>query len=537
MHVTPLAEPDPARDAAAAEPVPGSAAAFRLLAERLKQKPKPPPAPPAPPAPPRAAEPAPQPPAPPAPTVAPILRASPPVRAEIVLAVPAPAEPRPDAEAQPNAVVAMLESISAAIYAKPTAEERAAFLRDVAPPAPVFAEEPQEEEKEETEPAAEEETAAAPQPAGEEYSLPEEPAIPEMADADTSAGETTLKLLDMILGGTGTLPQERALAADTLIPLLPRIPARALKAVVERVAIMERPPPLLVAKLLRDPRPEILAPLLERCSQISDQELIRAAGPEETAKLRMIASRRIVSSVLADHLVASGARPVLLALLRNPGADLSAEGFERLAEAAARWPELLAPLATRPDLPPAVAFELFWSAPAELRRHLMSRFLTDSGALARILAIALGPRHSRLHRGMATRGEVLDAAIGEAAAFRLPEAARRFAMLAGIAEETALRALSDRGGEPLVAMLKASGVSRARFASALAEIMDAGGVIDATRSLEELQIIFDGLSYTKARMLLTYWDWFMRKAGPYAPLQDALAPDPSAALVEEEPLA
>ena len=43
------------------------------------------------------------------------------------------------------------------------------------------------------------------------------------------------------------------------------------------------------------------------------------------------------------------------------------------------------------------------------------------------------------------------------------------------------------------------------------------GIIASTRSTVELQNIFDSMSFNKARVLLTYWDWAVMKSGPYAP--------------------
>jgi hypothetical protein len=42
-------------------------------------------------------------------------------------------------------------------------------------------------------------------------------------------------------------------------------------------------------------------------------------------------------------------------------------------------------------------------------------------------------------------------------------------------------------------------------------------IIRPGRVIEELQNVFDSLSFNKARILLTYWDWYVRKSGPYAP--------------------
>ena len=35
------------------------------------------------------------------------------------------------------------------------------------------------------------------------------------------------------------------------------------------------------------------------------------------------------------------------------------------------------------------------------------------------------------------------------------------------------------------------------------------------RKVEELQGLFDTLSFNKARVLLTYWDWAASQSGPY----------------------
>jgi hypothetical protein len=43
------------------------------------------------------------------------------------------------------------------------------------------------------------------------------------------------------------------------------------------------------------------------------------------------------------------------------------------------------------------------------------------------------------------------------------------------------------------------------------------GLIREDRPTDDLQSIFDTLSFNKARILLTYWDWYAQKSGPYAP--------------------
>jgi hypothetical protein len=175
--------------------------------------------------------------------------------------------------------------------------------------------------------------------------------------------ELARSLLDMMSSGGSAQPQERALAADTLLRLTPRIPVKTLVSVAERLAVMDNPPQLLVAKMIRDPRAEVAAPLLERCMHITDNDLLMAVSEGDPSKLRMIARRRALSPALTDKLIANGDPSVLLTLARNPGASLSHDAYYLLAEHAEHHHGLLAPLTTRADLPAPVAFELFWLVP------------------------------------------------------------------------------------------------------------------------------------------------------------------------------
>jgi hypothetical protein len=343
------------------------------------------------------------------------------------------------------------------------------------------------------------------------------------AETDEDAGELARSLLDMMSSGGSALPQERALAADTLLRLTPRIPTKTLVSVVERLAVMDNPPQLLVAKLIRDPRAEVAAPLLERCMHITDQDLLNAASDGDPAKLRMIARRRALSPALTDKLIANGDPSVLLTLARNPGASLSHDAYYRLAEHAEHHHGLLAPLTTRADLPAPVAFELFWLVPPELRRFIFSRFLTDSENLNKILKITLAMQNdgSALPEDPEAQfpdKELVEMAIDLAVEGKLEEAAGRLAEIGGICKENAERILSDADGEPIAVLFKALGYPRGRVAEAIGRLKQPGcGLLRDDRPIDELQSIFDTLSFNKARILLTYWDWYAQKSGPYAP--------------------
>ena len=81
-----------------------------------------------------------------------------------------------------------------------------------------------------------------------------------------------------------------------------------------------------------------------------------------------------------------------------------------------------------------------------------------------------------------------------------------------------MRILCDRDGEPMAVLLKALGYTRSKFELALERMKNSDfHLLNADRIIAELQSIFDMLSFNKARILLTYWDWFVLKSGPYAP--------------------
>ena len=179
----------------------------------------------------------------------------------------------------------------------------------------------------------------------------------------------------------------------------------------------------------------------------------------------------------------------------------------------------MAPLATRPDLPAPIAFELFWFVPAELRRYLLSRFLTDSETLTKILKITHVMQGGE--QGQETKfpeREQIEALVEFLSAGKLEEATNLLAEIAAIQPDNAARIISDANGEPLAIAMKAIGTNRARFGEIVDILKNSDfGIIAAQRNTAELQNIFDSMSFNKARVLLTYWDWAVLKSGPYAP--------------------
>lgn len=340
-------------------------------------------------------------------------------------------------------------------------------------------------------------------------------------DPDLQSAETARTLLDIMAMPTGVQPQERALAGDTLLRLVSRMPVASLIGLCDRLCIMDAPPPLLVRRLIQHENIEVSGPLLERCPGISDQDLMTMINTGNATTLRLVARRRHLSPALTDALIRQGDPAVTIAVVRNPGAALSHEAFHSLAETAKSRTSLQAPLATRPDTPAPIAFELFWTLPPQLRRYVLSRFLTESANLDRILKIAQKLDESSGGEGTGSP-RIADKAdceelVGLIAEGRTEEAARKLAALAGISGANAERIITDSEGEPLTVAMKAIGMSRTQSAAAAETLRDAPAApLRSNRRIAELQNLFDSLSFTKARVLLTYWDWAVEKSGPYS---------------------
>ena len=411
-----------------------------------------------------------------------------------------------------------IENIWRQVLATPTLEERGDFLREAAE---IMA---AEQGVDVTKMLAPEHDLSRIEVSAEP--VVEEPAAALVADysedEQVETAELARSLLDMMASGSSSgLPHERALAADTLLRLLPKLAVKPLAMLSQRLAIMDNPPQLLVAKLIRDDRVEVSGPLLEDCMHITDQDLAMVVAEENPGKRRMVARRRRLSRAISDKLIATADASVLLTLVRNANAEISHDGFNALIEEAARHDELMAPLSTRGDLGAPHAFELFWPAPPQLRRYLLHRFLTDSETLTKILKITLSAQagdEGKDDVNLPSAGDVMEY-LEVACRGRTETAAAKLGEALNVDAAAIHRILMDREGEALVVMLKAAGFPRSSVGDLLPALKRGEiALLAPERDTTELQTMFDTLSLNKARILLTYWNWAVRKAGPYAPV-------------------
>ncbi len=338
-------------------------------------------------------------------------------------------------------------------------------------------------------------------------------------DAEAQSADVLAErlLAIMAMPDSHAQPSERALATDGLILKLPDLSPEARRLVAERFCLMERPSEALTSAVLSLVSGKMRQEVLEN-ARFSTWRLLKLVEELDETERRVIARRRHLPTVVSDALIKTGDAACLLELVRNAHARIDEHGFHALVDLAAQQPDLQAPLATRSDLPPAVGFRLFRHVPPRLRRHLVSRFLSDSQLLDRVFSLILQDPPP------ATAEQVsrIESMIDSVAAGETETAARLLARLLDLHEEAAGWIVADRWGEPLVAVLKVLGYARTTFPQAMGRIIHSpASPIENGRELTELQALFDSLSFNKARLLLLYWDWEARRKGPYALLVGA----------------
>jgi uncharacterized protein (DUF2336 family) len=327
---------------------------------------------------------------------------------------------------------------------------------------------------------------------------------------------------------------ERAVTADLLIDLLYAAHVDERVKVARRLSSLGGIPHGLVRLILRD-EIEVAAPLLTESVSLSDCDLldcIRSTGP---AHRQLIAARKGVGEVVCEALVAQGDLPVIEILLRNSQACLSHTTVEALVAMSRKAPHLVPPLLRRPELRPSHAYVVFWWADAEARRTVLQRFavsreiLQDAASDVFSLAAAEGwsdPLSRKalqfIDRRQRNRGAIekspfgsLEDAVAAAEAGGLTrELAAEIAHLSGVKPMTGAKIITDRGGEPMAILCKATGLPRSAIRSLWTAMRrpdtTPGG--DISPELERALTCFDTTAVDRAQTVLRYWNWSLSSA-------------------------
>jgi uncharacterized protein (DUF2336 family) len=353
------------------------------------------------------------------------------------------------------------------------------------------------------------------------------------------------RLSDVVCWPATRVPaHERELAADVLVGLLRTASLELRERCATRLALIIDAPKMLLRYLARDDI-SVARPLLENSPALDESDLIATIRGGVRAHWLAIAARRHVPALVCEALIGTGEMTVIQALLRNTGAKLSHGAVDSAVMQSREAVQLTPLIARRSEASPAQALTMFWWSEHDTRIQILRRFAVDRAVLCDELAdlfkmaaiedwadaetrkaIALLERRQR-NRAAAARSPfgTLENAIAAGLHGIDRQLIDEISYLSGIRPQTGVKIMSDRGGEGIAVLCKATGLKRdslrALWTGLRRPLQDPD---DQTSAFGRVQYAYDLLSTAKAQTVLRYWNWSL-SSGLGAAELESLDPD------------
>jgi hypothetical protein len=334
--------------------------------------------------------------------------------------------------------------------------------------------------------------------------------------ADRRRDTVVRRFADLLFLPTGQVsPFEKNLVDDILSRLYMPLDYAMRLRLARRIAQLGEPP-LRLTHLMAVDEAEIAQLFLAREDLFDEAELvalIRAMGPEHHA---MLTRRASLPAQAAEALIETGDEAIIEMLLTNPGVSFTTSLYKKMAglsRAQASYQELLL---ARDDLPAEIAHEMFWFVGPSLRRMILQRYSIERRRLVEAVA--------DLHAAQGVLSEDLDWAFRFSGAARRRTQAIDISLLAAwfdrpeerpfcqrlsdalaIDCDTVARIAQDGGGEPLVVLLKALGLTASQF-KALGPHLVSALADPGDGRVGQLSALFETLSTDWADLVLRLWD-------------------------------
>ena len=333
-------------------------------------------------------------------------------------------------------------------------------------------------------------------------------------DSGHRAQDAALRRLTDIalLPASLTSPQERSILDNVLAHAVTRLDETARLRLAERLAPQVEGPRELALALALD-KTQIARPVLTEGLLLKDGDLVHIAREGGDEHRALLATRRDLTSAVADVLIELGDTALIVSLLENRTSQLSHRAVETLARRSAAEPELQAPLLARPELTLRLAQLMFWWVPSPMRLEILNRFTVERQNIHEAMEDLLAETFAD------TPLDIALSVVRRPAPIAKPRLAWLFgpgiedrigslAVEANIRPETMFRILSDHGGEPLAVFAKAVGMNRKEFGDLIVMAVDIrkGGGLPAKRDLERIGELYDAISTDRADLALHCWD-------------------------------
>ena len=342
-------------------------------------------------------------------------------------------------------------------------------------------------------------------------------------DRSASGRQTLVSEICDALVGSGAAHYtdgERGLMGEIVGALLHEIEVEIRCQLAQRLAQSELAPPGLVEMMAND---EIMvaAPLLDECPVLDDAMLIAIIEARTRQHRLAIAGRKHIGPLVTETLAIHGEDDVVLALVRNPDARLSALAASYLLERSKQLETLHAPLLQRADLPAPLANRMFWWVSSALRRQILKHFPIDEKSLDETIrkAVVRAQSHAmiaaasptpaeRLVREAVAKGEVPNRfLLGVLRKHQYDLFVAAVGYFAGLDRHMSQRVVHDPSGECLAIACKSFELDRNSFGSIFLLTRPLVGAPTSTpqNQLRELLALYDTVRPERARITLRYW--------------------------------
>lgn len=243
------------------------------------------------------------------------------------------------------------------------------------------------------------------------------------------------------------------------------------EAVADRLAMRDDVPRDIVARLVNDTI-NVAYPVLTKSGLLRDIDLIEVIKLRSEEHMLAITMRQHVSESVSDAIVETGREPVIVSLLKNANAKISANTMEYLVEQSRRVDSFQEPILNRADLQPKLAQRMFLWVSAALRDHIVQHFDLDRATVDELLEQVASEEISAAHAApkvnkAAKLAEALkeeglvnvDMLLAALAEGEVPLFVALFSKVTKLREFLVQRLVFEPGGEGLAIACKAIGLA------------------------------------------------------------------------------
>jgi uncharacterized protein (DUF2336 family) len=314
----------------------------------------------------------------------------------------------------------------------------------------------------------------------------------------------------LFVGQAARLNEDQVDAFDAVIARLARnIESEARAELAERLADITNAPRATVRDLAFDPTLAVASPVLERSTQLTEDDLVDVAEQRGQGHLMALTRRKTLSTRVTDVLVTRGDSDVARSVAGNDGALFSHHGHTVLINRAAEDDVLRSTLAKRSDVPPAYRKRLVELAQERVQRRLGDEFGSAADA---VIGDAAARYRAPVRDDALLVAEVAVSTLARKTDLnelvvcnwlsggRETEALVALARLAGVPSRVALTAYEADSSEPMLILVRAAkcGWRTLKLALTMA------GRPPSTQEMQGFVEAFQALSVATAQRVLRF---------------------------------